>query len=350
MKSLNIITANPKSGLSISSKILIEALAKIEPKIEFKIFYVNENICNIKTSQINIFVGNPDLVSYFIKKNPFAFFTGINIGYFFWELEKIPVKWQIISFLMNQIWVQTNFIYKIFNKYNKNTYKMPIYFPKIINDAKNCKQITQKIKKRIHDKIVFLNIFDFSSYFQRKNPLTTIKIFKKIKLHNKFLILKSHNGDSHKKEKLLIQKEIKNHENIIFIDDYVDQNEIIKLIDLSNFFISTHKSEGLGLNLLQAMIQGKIVIATNYSGNKEFMNNKNSLMLEFSKIKVNKNDYLYSRNQFWADVNIEKATKKINKLLQSTVMQKKLKFYNQKTVEKYTKINRLINFLDKRLN
>jgi len=347
---VNIITSKPKSGLSVSANLLIEALNKSKPKVKYSIFYVHENIRDIKFSQINIFVGNPDLVSFFIKKNLFAFLTGMNIGYFFWELEKIPLKWKIISFLMNQIWAQTKFIYKIFSKYNKNTYRMPLYFPKIKNNSKNSILISEKIKKQIQGKMVFLNIFDFSSYFQRKNPISTIMIFKKINYENKFLILKSHNGNLYKKEKKIIKNHIKNHKNIIFIDEYINHNEIYKLIDFSNFFISTHKSEGLGLNLLQAMIQGKIVIATNYSGNTDFMNYKNSIMLDFYKIKVNKNEYPYSRNQYWANVNIEQATKKINKLLQNTKMQDGLKLEIQKDIERYTKIDSLINFLNERLN
>eukprot|EP00931_Biecheleriopsis_adriatica_P052289 TRINITY_DN30406_c0_g1_i2.p1 TRINITY_DN30406_c0_g1~~TRINITY_DN30406_c0_g1_i2.p1 ORF type:complete len:146 (+),score=32.49 TRINITY_DN30406_c0_g1_i2:90-527(+) len=53
--------------------------------------------------------------------------------------------------------------------------------------------------------------------------------------------------------------------------------DILEEEDLRNFkasvdvFISLHRSEGFGLAIMEMMLLGKPVIATNYSGNEQFM-------------------------------------------------------------------------------
>ena len=123
----------------MSSKILISTLKK---KYNVNLLYVKE-IKKTRHFQINIFVGNPDLVSHFIKKNYFKFITSYNIGYFFWELEKIPLKWKIISKFMNQIWVQTEFVKNIFSPFNNNTNKLPLFYPSIKLKKLKMKKLTR---------------------------------------------------------------------------------------------------------------------------------------------------------------------------------------------------------------
>ena len=47
---------------------------------------------------------------------------------------------------------------------------------------------------------------------------------------------------------------------------------MMALFASADCYVSLHRSEGLGLGMVQAMYLGKPVIATGYSGNLEFMN------------------------------------------------------------------------------
>ena len=49
---------------------------------------------------------------------------------------------------------------------------------------------------------------------------------------------------------------------------------MMQLINSIDSLISLHRSEGFGLHLAEAMAMGKAVIATNWSGNTDFMNPK----------------------------------------------------------------------------
>jgi len=47
----------------------------------------------------------------------------------------------------------------------------------------------------------------------------------------------------------------------------------MSLLNATNCYISLHRGEGLGLGILEALALRKPVIATNYGGNTEYMDN-----------------------------------------------------------------------------
>jgi hypothetical protein len=59
--------------------------------------------------------------------------------------------------------------------------------------------------------------------------------------------------------------------------------------------------------MAEAMLLGKPVVATGYSGNLEFMNDRNSCLVRYRLIEVGKGNYPHGENQVWADPDIEHA-------------------------------------------
>ena len=49
-------------------------------------------------------------------------------------------------------------------------------------------------------------------------------------------------------------------------------DDVLALMEACDVYVSLHRSEGLGLAMAEAMLMGKPVVATGYSGNTEFMN------------------------------------------------------------------------------
>jgi glycosyltransferase involved in cell wall biosynthesis len=72
-------------------------------------------------------------------------------------------------------------------------------------------------------------------------------------------------------------------------------------------YVSLHRSEGFGLTLAEAMAMGKPVIATKYSGNLEFMNSTNSLLVDAEIVETDRSYGPYPRGTRWADPNINLA-------------------------------------------
>ena len=72
-------------------------------------------------------------------------------------------------------------------------------------------------------------------------------------------------------------------------------------------YVSLHRSEGLGLGMAQAMYLGKPVIATGYSGNLEFMNSDNSLLVDYTMTELDDDAGAYERGSRWAEPDVEHA-------------------------------------------
>jgi glycosyltransferase involved in cell wall biosynthesis len=88
---------------------------------------------------------------------------------------------------------------------------------------------------------------------------------------------------------------------ITVIDQHLDETEHQALIALSNCFVSLHRSEGLGLQLAEAMWLGTVVIATRYGGNLDFMNDENSLLVDATPVAVGDGRGAYPDDAMWAD-------------------------------------------------
>jgi glycosyltransferase involved in cell wall biosynthesis len=84
-------------------------------------------------------------------------------------------------------------------------------------------------------------------------------------------------------------------------------------------------AEGLGLGLMEAMVLGKPVIATGWSGNMTFMNHTNSCLVGYRLIPVNGNLGVYSRaflkqEAHWADPNLDEAEAWMKALAQNATL------------------------------
>jgi len=79
----------------------------------------------------------------------------------------------------------------------------------------------------------------------------------------------------------LIYKYSEGHtNNISYSDDEIDEKEFVELMQKANCFVSSHRSEGFGIIIAQALACGTPVIATRATGNLDFCNEDNTLFIE----------------------------------------------------------------------
>ena len=165
-------------------------------------------------------------------------------------------------------------------------------------------------------------MYDFSSYQERKNPQAAIKAFQEafpLKSDLKAaasknndgkvgLVLKVMNTKPNNPDWLEFEKLIAGDDRITVINKTLDREEILGLIQVCDAYVSPHRAEGFGRTLAEAMLFGKPVIATNYSGNTFYMHSELTLPVQYQLMPMKQGDYHFvedNDNAVWAEPSIK---------------------------------------------
>jgi glycosyltransferase involved in cell wall biosynthesis len=102
--------------------------------------------------------------------------------------------------------------------------------------------------------------------------------------------------------------------NITVFDRVLTPDEILSLMDACDAYVSLHRREGLGLTMAEAMLLGKPVIATRYSGNLDFMDDQNSLLVDYKLVHTGPSVPPYDSTALWAEPSVEHAAQLMRRL------------------------------------
>jgi glycosyltransferase involved in cell wall biosynthesis len=97
-------------------------------------------------------------------------------------------------------------------------------------------------------------------------------------------------------------------------------DEVLGLCQLSDCYVSLHRSEGFGYGPAEAMLLGKPVILTNYSGPCDYARPDNACLVNFSLIDVGPNDYIHHAGRTWADPDVSHAAWHMRQLAANPTM------------------------------
>jgi glycosyltransferase involved in cell wall biosynthesis len=130
-----------------------------------------------------------------------------------------------------------------------------------------------------------------------------IEAFKKAFPRNKNveLILKPSNFSEEFQKS--IYEAIGNSTRIKILNKFLPESDFYQFMKSLDCFVSPHRSEGFGLHCAECMAIGTPVIATGYSGNMEFMNDKNSFLIDYKLVKST--DHYYGDDAHWAQPDMD---------------------------------------------
>ena len=106
--------------------------------------------------------------------------------------------------------------------------------------------------------------------------------------------------------------------------------DVLSLYASADVYVSLHRSEGLGLGLLEAMMLGTPVLATGYSGNMDFMTAENSALVGYDLVGVGGTTVgSYSaaavgEEQLWAEPHLAEAVQWMQRLASDTDLRRRL--------------------------
>lgn len=257
--------------------------------------------------KLNLINVNADQMPYFVQRNNGYLRGRYNIGYWAWELPAFPAEWRGSFAYVDEVWVPSRFTQESVAQASP---RPVICVPHSIDpDIKTAPEWTRERLKISPDTFVYLFLFDFHSFLERKNPVGLIRAFKQAFGDRKdvLLLMKSVHADSDAASLRRLQKEIAGA-NVRIFDDVLSRQAIHALMQVADCYVSLHRSEGFGLTLSEAMMCGKPAIATAYSGNMDFMNQENSFLVPYRLVEIEQDHGPYKRGNVWADPDLEQAS------------------------------------------
>ena len=228
-----------------------------------------------------------------------------HFGMWYWELERInPVMREALRLLSGLI-VGSEFVFRSLARDSVvPIFKLPPTLPVTSHGLLNRQQLGLP-----NDRLIFLCVFDFFSVIARKNPMGVVRAFKLAfpQEDGPLLLLKAQNGEFLPRDRDALTALFDSRSDIRLWDEHVSDHIQSSLIGNADLIVSLHRSEGLGLHLLEAIAQGVPIMATNYSAPTEFLNSKCAALVDWHYAPVASGNGVYPDGFVWAEPDVEHA-------------------------------------------
>jgi glycosyltransferase involved in cell wall biosynthesis len=329
------ITSNKLYAAAREVKITTNAIQLPSPSLGKKFSHpslLGYELTRSPTEIVNIVVVNAD-ATYFA----FEYISDIvhdnkyNIGYWAWELEIFPQLWMRALAEFDEIWCPSTFVKHSIESSSGydgtpvNVLPLPLLQEEAYHSPASPGSLPYEMTSlNKGEPFTFLIVFDFQSYKERKNPVAAIRAFLEAfpassdPLGKYRLVVKSHSGTAVEMEEMKL--EANNDPRVVFITRVLSDAENIALHHYQDCYVSLHRSEGYGLNILESMGAGIPVIATNYSGNVEFFDAAPSYIeqchfpVPYTLVKLDKSVGPYAARNRWADPDHDYVVKAMRKV------------------------------------
>ncbi len=236
--------------------------------------------------------------------------AGRTIGYWAWELERTPSWWRHAYAYYDEIWAATRFAYDAFAA---ERLRPVVHIPLAVHMPEDLPAPARETFGWADSETVFLFVFDLRSFVSRKNPEAVVKAFQLAfpdPAEPARLVIKTQGGKD-KPVEFEALRELCADARIDLVDAEFPRERLLVMIRSADCFVSLHRSEGFGRGPAEAMLLGKPVILTGYSGTSDFADDTCAMPVAYNLIVVKANEYPGAEGQRWADPRVDSAAEKM---------------------------------------
>ena len=227
------------------------------------------------------------------------------IGFWFWELSEFPEVSKSAFAHVSEVWCASEFTRDSVAAVSP----VPVHHIRLPISIPSSPTPYTKKQAGLPEGFVFLFTFDFNSVMKRKNPIDVLTSYTSAFGPNDgaHLVIKSINGHQQKSELAKLRYLAAHRSDVIIQDGYLSAGLVQAQIELSDCFVSLHRSEGYGLNIAAAMAAGRPAITTGYSGNMTFTSANYPFLVPYELEPVGDNAHPYNPKATWAQPNLTAA-------------------------------------------
>ena len=306
------------AGLDISTQVINTNMSRREFAND-AMWQTIANHINSRKSKINLVQLMPKLWSYGFQKDTY------NIGYMFWESDRICDEWVNIinNGLCNEVWVPcpSNYDALINSGVKKPVYIVPQHTRFALMDREHGSALLPIPNETAYK---FYSIFQWS---QRKNPESLLQAYFREFLgeEDTMLVIKTYGPSAFAdkrwiKEAILDIKEGSGSTAPIYLFGELLTIEQINAIHAQcHCYVYSGRSEGWNIPLIESMAYKKQVITTKTGGIADWITDQSAYIIPHKKIPINTDGnvwgayYRSNPPQNWGDVEISDVQKMMRK-------------------------------------
>lgn len=250
---------------------------------------------------------NPVELIHLIARTRGAPFRGRRtIGYWAWELPRIPKSWRAAFRYVDEVWTPSRFTAEAVRAaappgLTVRVMPHPVALSEVVSDRRRFDLPTGVV--------VILCAFDFRSSIARKNPLGALEAYRRAAARSAtptMLIMKTVGAEDAPQAAAVVREAIGEATDVRLLTEPMSAEDRDYLLAACDILLSLHRAEGFGLFPAEAMAAGKPVVATGWSGNLDFMDADSAVLVPAGLVPVEDPQGLYA-DDVWADPDLEAA-------------------------------------------
>lgn len=247
------------------------------------------------------------------------------IGYWAWETTEAPPDWPRVAPWFHEIWVPSRFVAEgvgaaldragLGDERGKlRVMPHPVRAPADIETRSRRLDLEPGVRHA-------LMMFDGRSAFARKNPWGAIEAWTRAfpqarpdaRLIVKGVALSTDAGSGRRLQALAAARP-----DVRLFEQELSEPDLWSLLAGVDLVISTHRAEGFGLVVAEAMALGKPVVATGWSGVTDFMDEASAMLVPYRLVPARDATGAYYTGR-WAEPDLDAAAAAIRALLDDPV-------------------------------
>ncbi|HEV8629481.1 MAG TPA: glycosyltransferase, partial [Thermoanaerobaculia bacterium] len=256
--------------------------------------------------EVDLLHVNADMMPFVTARLP-AWITASRhrIGYWFWELSYFPLSYAPSFAHVDEVWAPTRFCLDAFLPLSP----VPVRWMRPAVPPREAAPRSLAEWGVPDGPFVFFFAFDARSVPERKNPRGLIAAFARATARSArplHLLLKVNHGEE-SPDLLALLREDARGLPVTMLDATLTRQLIDGMLASCDAFVSLHRSEGLGLPIIEAMQLGRPVIATGYGGCCDFLDDSVGWVVDHTLVPLREAQGPYPQGAVWAEPDLEHA-------------------------------------------